>query len=163
MDTKFWDNLIFGRQYEEEVASYLESVGYNVWRIGTWRLPIDLFAWKGERELLIEVKFRRAGWSTINARGMASLLGDLAVPVFLIEIHPDSSSVRRFLKNREEELDRDIEEAQAKIPEAGKLRRGALESFVRNLKELKNYFYFSTLSRVSYKEVAWDEIPLYQE
>lgn len=58
MDTNFWNNLIVGYKVEEEVAQWLESFGYSVWRLGTYRLPIDLYCWKGDKEFLVEVKYR---------------------------------------------------------------------------------------------------------
>jgi len=58
MDTKFWKNLIKGKETEEEIAQLLESFGYNVMRIGAYRLPVDLFVWREQEEFWVEVKYR---------------------------------------------------------------------------------------------------------
>lgn len=117
LDTRFWNNLILGRKYEEEVAQWFESLGFSVWRMGNFRLPIDLYVWDSKKDFFIEVKFRTQSEAHLNILGLKEFLsgkrnvfikgkdrycfgGKIIIPIFLITIFPKGSTVKRLEKQR---------------------------------------------------------------
>jgi len=108
MNTTFWNNLVLGRKYEEEVAQFFEFLGFNVWRIGDWKLPIDLFVWKNGLEFGIEVKFRSNGQpANIGKNTLKKFIGNSGTPVYIITICPDKTWTQEF-KERPDFVEREL-------------------------------------------------------
>ena len=130
MHTKFWEGLIKGRKYEEEVALFFESQGFNVWRLGDWRLPIDLFIWNEKKSFCVEVKYRtkKKYPIVIDERKLYNFL-DINCVAFLIAIHPDCSRVKIY-----------------KTIEWG-------ESWLSNI-----CFLSTSFEKIDYKEINWHEV-----
>lgn len=58
MSTYFFNCLVKGNIAEEQVAQWYERQGYQVCRIGSYRLAIDLLVWNDEEEFGVQVKLR---------------------------------------------------------------------------------------------------------
>lgn len=97
--TYFRDMLALGSKYEEEVAQFFESQGFDVWRLGSWRLPIDLFVWDKDKSFCVEVKYRTSKKYPvdINETKLKEFL-DKDCTTFMIVIHPNSSRIKIFRK-----------------------------------------------------------------
>jgi len=58
MKRTFQENVKLGTLYEDNVADYYESLGFQVQRVGSYKTPIDLYVCKEGKELAVQVKFR---------------------------------------------------------------------------------------------------------
>jgi len=94
MNIKLFNGLMVGRKYEEVVASWFEEEEVEVWKIGNWRLPIDLVVWASP-PLFIEVKFRSTGKRPeINMDKLRKFMDNRRA--FLVTIGPDSVDIVMF-------------------------------------------------------------------
>jgi len=62
----FHERLVKGNLAEEQVAQWYETQGYQVCRIGGYKLAIDLLVWNDEEEFGVQVKFRTNDPLSIN-------------------------------------------------------------------------------------------------
>ena len=97
--TEWLKNLKIGEKYEEEVASFFESKGFNVWQLGRFQLPVDLFVWKGKKSFWVEVKFRsEKKYPVFMDETKLFNFMEIGTTVFLIVIHPNSTKIRIYKK-----------------------------------------------------------------
>jgi len=98
----FFEKLMTGKRYEDKVADWFESIGFHVWRLGNWRLPIDLLIWKGKQYFCVEVKFRSV-FTPFPVKIKERKLWDFLTgktPIFLIIVHPEDSTVWKLKKRK---------------------------------------------------------------
>lgn len=58
MKRTFLECIKIGALYEDNVANYYESLGFQVQRVGNYRTPVDLYVSKEDKEFAVQVKFR---------------------------------------------------------------------------------------------------------
>jgi len=132
MDTKFWNNLILGRQYEDKVAQWFEQWGLEVWKIGNWKLPIDLVVWS-KSPFCVEVKFRsNQRRAKINTKKLDEFLG--GVRAFVVTISPDNVDIVEYQRYN---LKQEIKEAKEKMVTTNGLRKEALEHYIESLEQMR--------------------------
>ena len=154
MDTTFWNNIIIGRNYEEEVAQFFESQGFTVWRIGNFRLPIDLAVWDNKRFFCVEVKFRSYGSAHINKKGLEKFWNTKG-HIFKIVIYPNHSETTIYKKLSKKQRREIVLDTRSSAP------KHLHEEFIRKLLILiKNTpgIYGRVIDKKDYKEVNWDEV-----
>lgn len=88
LNSSFYKNLKLGYMCEERVSQFLRNKGFEVWNVGSYRLPVDLLVWKGDITFWVQVKFRNDKhpicpvW--IKRKGILETSKESGLPVILI-------------------------------------------------------------------------------
>jgi len=86
VDSKFWSGLIKGNIAEAKVANYLRARGFNVWQIGSYRLPVDLLVWDNKFSFWVQVKMRTEHLILVNMSfyDVLNIRADSSYPILLV-------------------------------------------------------------------------------
>lgn len=58
MDTNLYLGLQKGRVYKDQVAEYFRGMGFSVWQLTGYHVPIDMCVWNNQVDLTVKVRFR---------------------------------------------------------------------------------------------------------